>query len=129
MLSGPYKVFETSGGGAQKVLSKANGWVWLAPEAQSRIVGGGGGSTPPPAPATKKFTPPDTIAYWYTSRADANALRNVHGDGGGRFRRYTSEPMLKGEYVVVDDPGDSFAIRANDGSTVYVSGKLRHGIH
>ena len=97
------------------------------------IIGGGTGPAPYPAPAAvprqKTFTPPTGQAYWYTSRADANRLYPVHGDGGGRDKRYSSEKMVVGEYIVVEDPGDSFAIRANDGSTIWISGRLRNGLH
>lgn len=93
------------------------------------IIKGGSTSTPKPSPApvNKKFT--TSQAYWYTSRADANALRNVHGNGNGRDKRYTNERMAIGTYDVVDDPGDSFAIRANDGSVIWISGRLRNGLH
>ena len=94
------------------------------------IIGGGTGpSTPPnPQPTGKTFTAPDGSSYWYTSRSDANALRNVHGDGGGTGKWYSDEPMAVGPYAVIEDPGDSFAVRANDGSTIWISGRLRHGI-
>lgn len=91
------------------------------------IHGGTSVPTPKPAPVGKKFT--TAQAYWYTSRADANALRNVHGNGNGKDKRYTNERMVIGTYDVVEDPGDSFAIRANDGSTIWISGRLRNGLH
>lgn len=90
------------------------------------INGGTPASTPTPAPVNKTFTTKQ--AYWYTSRADANALRNVHGNGNGTDKRYTNEKMAIGTYQVVEDPGDSFAIRANDGSVIWISGRLRGGI-
>ena len=37
MLSGPYDVHETSAGGARRVLSKANGWVWVSPQARKYL--------------------------------------------------------------------------------------------
>lgn len=87
--------------------------------------------TPPPAPtpvppAARKFKTKQ--AYWYTSRGDANALVRVHGNGNGTDRKYTNEKMLIGEYDIVNDPGDSFAVRANDGSVVWVSRLLRGNI-
>lgn len=92
-----------------------------------------GGSAPivppkPKPPVRKTFRPPAGQAYWYTSRADANAMRNVHGNGNGKDKRYTNEPMLIGSYPVISDPGDSFAVRTRDGSTVWVSRRLRNGI-
>lgn len=93
------------------------------------IIKGGTPAPPaPPAPTVKTFTPPTGDAYWYTSRADANALRNVHGNGNGRGKRYTNEPMVIGTYTVTQDPGDSFAIHANDGSEIWISGRLRNGL-
>lgn len=92
------------------------------------IINGGDSPAPAPTPApvNRKFTTRE--AYWYTSREDANALRNVHGDGNGTDKRYTNEPMAIGTYDVVEDPGDSFAIRANDGSIIWISGLLRNGL-
>lgn len=92
------------------------------------------GAKPTPTPAKSKpaaasgktFT--TRQAYWYTSAGDANALRNVHGNGNGTSKRYTREPMLIGSYPVVKDTGKAFAVRAKDGSIVWVSGLLRNGI-
>ena len=94
------------------------------------IIGGGSGTPTPPAPQPtgKTFTAPDGDCYWYTSRSDANALRNVHGNGGDSGKWYSDEPMAEGPYEVVEDPGDSFAVRANDGSIIWISGRLRHGL-
>lgn len=90
-------------------------------------------ATPKPKPlpaAGRTFTAPNPRkqAYWYRSAADANALRNVHGNGNGTSKRYTSDPMLIGTYPVVKDTGRAFSVRAKDGSIVWVSGQLRGGI-
>lgn len=85
--------------------------------------------TPPPAPVQVGKTFTTRQAYWYYSAGDANALRNVRGNGNGTDKRYTNDKMLIGSYPVIEDTGSgAFAVRANDGSKVYVSGLLRKHI-
>lgn len=93
----------------------------------------GGSASPVAAQPTqttgKKFTPPAGHAYWYVSFADAQALRNVKGNGNGKDKKYTNDKMVIGTYDVIQDPGTSFAVRAHDGTTIWISGRLRSGIH
>ena len=85
---------------------------------------------PAPTPVQKKFTPPAGQAYWYYSQGDAAALRNVRGNGNGSGKRYSNDLMLIGTYDVVADTGYEFAVRSKTtGATLWVSRKLRNGIH
>jgi hypothetical protein len=104
---------------------------WLEDIIRKGVAAPAPAPTPQPVPAAgKKFTPPAGQAYWYFSAGDARAMRNVQGNGNGKDKRYSSQPMLIGEYDVIEDLGDVFAVRAKTtGNPLWVSGRLRRGIH
>lgn len=126
---GVYAVLGRAANGSIQVRANDGSAIWISGEAASLLTGSVPTPAPAPAQAARKFTPPDGSAYWYTNRDDANALRNVHGNGNGDSKWYTDDPMVIGTYDVVEDPGDSFGIRAKTtGETIWISGRLRNGI-
>ena len=75
-------------------------------------------SSPAPAGGTGQSIDLRDGWAWYSSRSDAEAHRNPHGP------QWTGELMARGVYKVIQAP-DAIQVRANDGSSIWISPKAR----
>lgn len=78
---------------------------------------GGGSPAPQPAPGGSQIDLRDGWA-WYNSAAEAEQERNPHGP------KWTGEQLARGVYTVLQAP-NAVQIRANDGSSIWISPKAR----